>query len=62
MITNEQGVEAGRFFNGAAYLTEDTLQDSSLGGRIAKALLKTKRMSKAIYDGILGIVCWRKNA
>jgi hypothetical protein len=62
LITNEQGGEAGRYFNGTSFSTENFLVDSSLGGRIVKAMLKTKRLSKAVYDGIMGLIFWRRNA
>jgi hypothetical protein len=62
LITNEPGGEALRQFSGMTYSSEDVLTDSGIGGRIIKALRKTKRLSAAIYDGIIGYVLWRKNA
>jgi len=62
LITNEQGSECGRFFNGTSYSEEDWLVDQNMGGRITKDLHKTKRLSQMIYDGFLGLVGWRKNA
>jgi len=62
LITNEQGGEALRQFNGTSYTAENFLLDESLGGRIIKALQKTKKLSMSIYDGLLGYILWRKNA
>ncbi len=62
LITNEQGGEAGRYFNGYSYNEENWLVDTSFGGRIVKAFQKTKKLSQAIYDGIMGYILWRRNA
>jgi hypothetical protein len=62
LVTNEPGGEAIRQFNGMAYSTENILQDSSIGGRIIRSFQKTKKLSVAIYDGLMGYVIWRKNA
>lgn len=61
LITNEPGGEALRQFNGMAYSEENFFVDPTLGGRIVKALQKTRRLSAAIYDGFMGYVFWRKN-
>lgn len=62
LITNEPGGEALRQFNGRNYSQENFLVDASLGGRIMKAIEKTKKMSAAIYDGFMGYILWRKKA
>jgi hypothetical protein len=61
LITNEGGEEAGRIFYGTSYSDADWMVDSSFGGRMVKAMRKTKRMSKAVYDGLMGLILWRKN-
>lgn len=60
LITNEPGGEALRQFNGSSYSEENYLVDNSLGGRIVRALEKTRRLSVAIYDGFMGYIFWRK--
>jgi hypothetical protein len=60
LMTNEPGGEALRQFNGRQFSAENFLVDSTLGGRIMKALTKTKKMSAAIYDGFMGYILWRK--
>jgi hypothetical protein len=62
LITNEPGGEALRQFNGMAYSEENFLVDTTLGGRIVRALEKTRRFSAAIYDGFMGYIFWRKRA
>lgn len=59
-ITNEPGGEALRQFNGSQYSVDDYLVDSSLGGRIVRAMQKTRKLSAAIYDGFLGYILWRR--
>jgi hypothetical protein len=62
LITNEPGGEALRQFNGRNYSAENFMVDQTLGGRIMKAIEKTKKMSAAIYDGFMGYILWRKKA
>jgi hypothetical protein len=62
LVTNEPGGEALRQFNGTSYSEENFLVDSSLGGRIVRAMEKTKKLSAAIYDGFMGYILWRKRA
>jgi hypothetical protein len=62
LITNEPGGEALRQFNGTTYSQENFLVDQSLGGRIVRALEKTRKLSAAIYDGFMGYILWRKRA
>jgi len=62
LITNEEGGEALRYFNGTTYSEENFLLDTSFGGRIIKLFQKTKKLSMAIFDGILGYILWRRNA
>lgn len=47
---------ARRQFNGTSYGAENFLVDNSMGGRIEKTLLRTKRLSSSIYDGIVGFI------
>lgn len=61
LVTNEPGGEAGRKFNGSSYSTENFLVDDEFGGRIVRTLERTKKMSAAIYDGLMGYIFWRKN-
>lgn len=61
LVTNEPGGEALRTFNGTSYSQENHLVDGSLGGRIVRALEKTRKLSAAIYDGFMGYILWRKN-
>ena len=61
LMTNEQGQEALRYFNGYSFSAENHLVDGTLGGRIEKVLRKTKKMSQAVYDGLMGYILWRKN-
>lgn len=60
-VTNEPGGEALRQFNGLQYSQDNYFVDSSLGGRIARAVGKTKRLSASLYDGFLGYLLWRRN-
>lgn len=60
VLTNEPGGEALRQFNGSSYSTTNYLVDDEYGGRIARALNLTKKMSAAIYDGLMGYIFWRK--
>jgi hypothetical protein len=60
IITNEPGGEALRQFNGSSYGSDNFLIDPSMGGRIERAIQKTKKISAAIYDGFMGYIFWRK--
>ena len=60
LITNEQGLEGLRFFNGYAFSDENYFVDNTFGGKILKALSKTKKLSRSIFDGLLGFISWRK--
>jgi hypothetical protein len=62
LVTNEPGGEALRQFNGMSYSAQNFLVDDSVGGRIVKALQKTKMLSASIYDGLMGYILWRKKA
>ena len=60
LITNEEGGEALSYFNGNTYSRENYLLDPSFGGKIIKIFQKTKKLSMAIFDGLLGYVIWRR--
>lgn len=60
LLTNEPGGEALRRFNGSQYSEQNELVDPEYGGRIVRSLEATKKMSAAIYDGLVGFIFWRK--